>query len=438
MSLQVLLWQSRWPWLALSMWVVMPSLAWAQGGQSAAPVVAAVAEERSVANPQSFVGSVQPVRRASIGSAVDGRVVECPIEEGDRVEAGQLLGQLLTETISLEVATAKAELEYKKAQLEELKNGTRPEVIEAARARMAAAEAQRFYLAKRRDRFQQIFEAGGGAITQDEYQEAVAQAMEAQEHHTEATALYQEALAGPRRETIAQAEAQVKMQEAVVGRLEDQLTKHTVISRFTGYVVAKHSEIGQWVNRGDLIAEVVEIDTVEVVAHVPEQSATKLRPGASVRVEIPAVKSRLFEGTIFTTVPQADLRARTFPVKIRIKNEFTDAGPLLMPGMYARMVIPIGAEQSATMVPKDAIVLGQASRLVYVIDGASTPGSVGRVTPVPVQLGVAAGESIQVIGQIQPGQLVVTEGNERLIPGQQVTIQRIVDQGVAVPTASNR
>lgn len=396
------------------------------GAQERPParIVAAPVLEQPVGESRMFIGSVQPVKRATVGSAVDGRVVECPIEEGDRVEAGQALGQLLTETISLELATAEAELAYKQAQLDELKNGSRPETIEQTRARMAAALAHRDYLAAKQKRLREIA-AGSGAVTQDEYEEAVAAASEAHELYLEAKSAHDEAVAGPRKEVIAQAEAQVQMQQAVVGRLRDQLQKHTVISRFPGYVVAKHAEVGDWVNRGDPVAEVVAIDTVEVVAQVTEQGVARLQPGAVVRVEVPALGERVFEGSVFATVPQGDLRSRTFPVKVRIKNEFSSAGPLLMPGMYARVMMPLGVQQVVMLVPKDAIVFEGNSRVVWVIEGANSEGGNGVATPRPVELGVATGSLIEVKGELSPGQLVVVEGNENLAPGQKIVITRI-------------
>ena len=65
--------------------------------------------QREVATGQTFVGTIVPTRRAVVGSAVDGRVVELYVSEGDRVDKGQPLAQLLTETISLELKAAQAE-----------------------------------------------------------------------------------------------------------------------------------------------------------------------------------------------------------------------------------------------------------------------------------------------------------------------------------------
>ncbi len=410
----------------MGVWLAMLSLgavARAQPNSGPARVVAARVEQQQVTAAQTFVGSVMPVQRATIGSAVAGRVVECPFEEGDRVEAGQKLAQLLTSTISLELAAAEGELENRRQQLAEYKNGSRPEELEQARARMAAAGIEFKFRDARHERLKVLRESDG--VSEDEYADAQALAQTAEQRLAEAKAAYDLAIAGPRKEAIARAGALVQIQEAIVERLRDQISKHTIASRFAGYVVKQHTEVGQWLQQGDPVAEVVAIDEVDVVVQVVEQSAPYVQPGTTARIEVPAIPDRILEGTVLTTVPQADVLARTFPVKVRVKNELTTSGPLLMPGMYARVVLPVGSPQLATLVPKDAIVLGQQSPSVFSINGGSKVGDEGVATPVPVSLGVSQGSLIQVFGSIAPGQLVVVEGNERLRPGQAVSIVRI-------------
>jgi HlyD family secretion protein len=228
---------------------------------------------------------------------------------------------------------------------------------------------------------------------------------------------------GPRKEQIAQARAQVGMQEATAERLKDQLSKHTIVSRFDGYVTKEHSEVGQWVKQGDPVAEVVALDEVEIVAYVVEQHVPHVRVGMQVIVDVPAISGQRFSGVVSEIVPQADVQARTFPVKIRVENQFTDKVPLLKSGMYARVSLPTGGLQTATLVSKDALVLGGAQPVVFVVEGATENGQAGKVVPVPVQVGVADGGMIQVTGPIKAGQLVVVQGNERLRPGQDVAIQ---------------
>ena len=323
----------------------------------AAPVVVATVLERTVAGSQAFTGSVMPRRNATIGSAVFGRVVEMTVEEGDAVKAGEPLVKLLTETISLELEAARAELELRQQELEELKNGARPEELRQSEAALVAAEARRDYFDARQKRVQSLF-SNGRATSAEERDEAESAGIGAAQAYQEALATYELTKAGPRRERIAQAQARVDIQHAIVKRLEDQIRKHTIVSRFNGYVTAKHTEIGQWVNRGDEVMDVVELDVVDVLVYVVEDYIPHVPLGREVTVEVPAMNGRTFPGRVAAVIPQADLRARTFPVKVRVDNPMGDNGPVLKSGMLARVMLPTGPLTASMLVPKDAVVLG--------------------------------------------------------------------------------
>jgi RND family efflux transporter MFP subunit len=391
------------------------------------PALVAVAPvvEREVSASQTFVGTVMPVKTAVIGSAVDGRVIQFPLNEGDRVENGQMLAQLLTETIELELAAAEAELELRKQALAELENGTRPEEIAQSKARMTSAQARSRYATTRQARADKLFRQGQ-AMSEEERDEMIALAVEAEQAYLDAKAAYELAVLGPRKEQVAQARAMVAVQQATVDRLKDQIKKHTIFSRFPGYVIAEHTEVGQWVKQGDPVAEVAALDEVEVVAQVVEQYVPHLRAGLVVNVQIPAIPGPPLAGVISAVVPQADVQARTFPVKVRVKNQITDEGPLVKSGMYVRVLLPTGAKQQAMLVAKDALVLGGGQPTVFVLDVAAANSKQGKVRPVAVQLGLSEGNMIQVSGGLKAGQLVVVQGNERLRPGQDVQIQRVI------------
>lgn len=411
------------------------AVAHGQPGRGPAPVVVAPVTEDAVLSTQTFVGTVLPSQRAEIGSAVDGRVEVCDIEEGDRVEANQPLAMLLTDTIELEVKSAQAQLDYLEAQLLELRNGTRKEQLAQARARVASAEARREYQIGLRERLREL--AGqSNALTEDEWREAVTLALEADANYEQAKAVYDEAEAGPRAEAIAQAEAQVAMQQAVVERLHDQLGKHTIRSRFAGYVVRKSTEVGQWVNRGDLVAEVVGADVVEVVVQVAERSIPFVQPNQEVTIEIPALPDSLFTGNVLAAVPQGDERARTFPVRVRLENQSTESGPKIKPGMYARVELPVGEEKQATLVPKDALVLSENAPSVFVVEQASEVGQKGSAAPVPVEVIQSYGDRVEVKGKLRSGQWVVVEGNERLRPGAPIVISKRVEDSALVHSAA--
>ncbi|HUS39422.1 MAG TPA: efflux RND transporter periplasmic adaptor subunit [Pirellulales bacterium] len=403
-----------------------------------APVAVAPIVLREVAVGQSFVGTVMPLKKAVIGSAVDGRVVDFLVNEGDRVTKGQALARLLTETIRLELAGAEAERELRKQELAELENGSRPQEIQQALANMLAAKADWQFTKARSDRAKALYDnRAGKAISEELLEQAVAAAQKDEQSYEEAKAAHDLVVAGPRKEQIAQAKARLLVQDAVVEKLQDQIKKHTIISRFDGYVTAEYTEEGAWVSRGDPVAEVLALDQVDVLAAVLEDHVPHVQVGSEVHVEVPSLADRVFTGRVALVNPQADLQSRTFPVKVRVENEITAGGPLLKSGMLARIMLPIGKPQEALMVQKDALVLGgRGGPVVFVFEPDTDNSKNGKVLAVVVQLGVAEGTWIQVRGPLEAGQRVVVQGNERLRGEQEVVVTQSFDPPPEKPHAA--
>ena len=390
-------------------------------------------EEAVVSGEQTLVGTVLPRRKVVVGSAVDGRVVEHLVEEGHWVTKGQPLAQLLTETVEIEIAGAKAELELRKEELRELENGSRSEEKVASEAQLESARAlnqnAQAKLKRKKDLFQR-----GNVITQEDLDEAISVASAAQQAFVAAQATYEMVLKGPRDEKLAQARSKFAVQTEVVRQLEDRLKKYTIRSPFDGYVTQEFTEVGAWINKGDRVAEVVEVDPIEVQAAVPEVYVAELQEAiaaaeerneplkAGVRVD--AISQREFEGVVERIVPSADTRTRTFPVKIRVDNPKQGSSHMIKPGMMCHVTVPVGRPQKAVLAPKDAIVLGGATPMIFRIDKTETGAdTTENAFPVPVKLGINRGNQVQVIGDVSPGMKVVTRGNERLQPGQAVIHQ---------------
>lgn len=381
-------------------------------------VVVATVERVDLAAAQSFVGTVYPARVSDVGSAVDGRVVRLPIEDGQRVAAGEPIAELLRGLLEIERSGAVAELERRSQVLAELRAGSRPEELAQARAVVAGLTARLEYAKSRLTRLTRLAERG--TSTEDELHISQTEVSRAEAELAGAQAALALAEAGPRAEAIAQAAAAVSAQEAVVERIDDQLAKHTIRAPFAGWVVERFTEEGQWVARGGLVARIAELDHVEIEVQVPELAVGSLATGADVRLEIDAAPQQTWIGRVERIVPQADLLSRSFPVKVALDNLVVAGQPVLRGGLLARAWLPVGKTGPATVVPKDALVLGGGSPLVFVVDPAGGPGA-GTARSVPVAPGAAVAGNVEVRGDLRPGQLVVVRGNERLRPGMQVS-----------------
>jgi len=222
--------------------------------------------------------------------------------------------------------------------------------------------------------------------------------------------MYQQAVAGPRKEAIARAAYDVAAQQAVVHRIEGDLRKTAIRAPFAGYVTKRHTELGEWVTVGGSIVELADLSRVLVRVDAPESILPFLAVGASARVWIDAL-GHSFPGTIKHVIRSADLNARTFPVEIEVVND----GDQLATGQFARVTVPAGETEPTVTVPKDAIVERDGTTYVGLIIPGHDGGSAGILAAVTV--GADVGDWIAITsGNVRPGMRVVTRGTERILP----------------------
>jgi len=377
-----------------------------RGNGGPVPVVLAQAESRKVAARRSFVGTIRPTKRAVLGSEIQGLVVAFHARAGRRVTPRDVLAQLRTTTIDSRVAAARAVARLREQELAEAENGSRPEEIAVAQAQVGQAEAELEIRKWKLETAERLYR--DKTVTEDELQDARLLARVAAKRLEQEKASLALLEAGTREERIAQARARLDAAKAEVERLESDKRLHEIHAPFAGWVAEERTEVGQWLGTGESIAVLVSLDEVDVVVPVLEDFVAELAPGRVVPVTIDALPGRPFQAELVAVVPQADERARSFPVKLRLKNEVRDGQPLLMAGMLARVYLDTGSKRTAILVPKDALVLGEARPQVWVVDDSMT------AKPVPVVPGLAVGESIEIASGLEEGQKVVVRGNERL------------------------
>ncbi len=196
--------------------------------------------------------------------------------------------------------------------------------------------------------------------------------------------------------------------EALLEELRLNLKRAVVHAPYEGTILKKSTEVGQWVTAGGDVFEMISLAEPVVWVAVPERYYASLRVGDRVKVTFDALPNQL-EGEIIAVIPRAS-ESRTIPVKIAIPNE----DGRIPEGILARVSFLAGDAYKATMVPKDAVLSQSSGKQVYLL------GEDEKVAAVTVETGIGSGLWIEVIGSIQPGQKVITLGNERVQPGQVV------------------
>jgi RND family efflux transporter MFP subunit len=332
----------------------------AAGAQSPppSPVRFTEAREYAVRPTVKLPGTVEARTRSVVASEVAGLVVEVPVREGDRVESRAVLARLRRDVLDLQLRALEGQLKEAEARL---------------------GQARR-----RLERAVELF------------RDRVATEQQLDDARTDAEA----------------AEGRVDAIQADIARTRDRISRSSIRAPFAGTVVARHLEVGEWVEAGGEVAELVDLDDLEVAVDAPEDYYRQIRLGDPAEVRFAAAPGLELTGGVRAVVPKAYSQARTFPVKVRIGNPEGRIGV----GMLAEVSFAAGEPRPAVIVPKDAVVSRGPERFVLLIDEED------KVRQVPVETGAAVGSWIAVKGPVAPGARAITRGNERLFPGQPVTV----------------
>ncbi len=321
------------------------------------PVRVAPVLRQEVNQTVTLVGTVEPLRRSIVASEVEGLVEVFPAEEGMAVKRGQLLARLRTDTLQIQLDSALAS--HREA---------------ATRYQQAKRDLSRTRVLWKKE-----------LVTQKEFDDAQA----------EETAL---------RERLSQLGAEIR-------RVRDSLNQSGIVAPFDGWITQEFTEIGQWVEEGGAIIEMVDLSHVQVEIPLPERYVRNIRIRDPVTATFDGLPELEARGRVFSLVAQADRIARTFPVKVDIPNPAL----AIKSGMVSRVTLQVDRPHQGTVVPKDALVLRGGRAFVFRVNE-------GTVDQIPVTAVLHVEGLIEIEGPIREGMVVVVEGNERLFPGQPVRI----------------
>jgi RND family efflux transporter MFP subunit len=199
--------------------------------------------------------------------------------------------------------------------------------------------------------------------------------------------------------------------EAEIELLRDDIKKKSVLAPFSGFVAKEHTEVGQWLPVGGPVVTLIDLARIRITVDVPERYVIRLAPQSPVRVLVTGYSDEPFHGEVSAILPEGDPNARTFPAHVSLENEDLK----IKGGMETRVTFNLGTKKRVLLVPKDAVVTAGADRFVFALASNSAQAVTVKVT------GYYDG-NVAVEGPLKVGDQVVTRGNERLRPGQPVSI----------------
>lgn len=230
---------------------------------------------------------------------------------------------------------------------------------------------------------------------------------------------YDRAEALRRDKTIPQAEYDRARADRLVAKANVDLAKvkfekATVRSPISGILNRRYVEVGEFVNPGAPLGEVVDTSKVKVVAPVAEKDIPFVTTGDRIAVTLGALGITR-TGTVIYQSQAADPQTLTFDVKIALSNP----GGMIRPGMIARVALVRARVPKAIKVPIFAIVRRDEDYVAFVEND-------GTAHARPVELGFFDGQYVVVRDGLNVGDRLIVEGHRDLVDGDRVKVLRVI------------
>ena len=393
-----------------------------------APITVRVEQltDREVAQDLALSGTVRSRRSAVIATRVSGLVKDIPVEEGDRVTAGQMLAQVDVSAVAAQADAARSGVEVASAGVRETEEGVtraqaaigsadaRIRVLQAQRVEATAAEKQ---AASDRKRAVWLFKEDALSRADLEKAEtglAVAQArvssIDAGIEAAKAERSQAQAAIGQANASVTRSRAQVSAAQSGVAAASSDLAYGTLRAPFDGAVTRKLAHVGDLATPGRALLQIEDVDRLHVDVEVPEDSLKAFHLGQTVPVRIGAL-SKSLEGRVYQVVPSADPQTRTFVVKVALPADRD-----VLPGVYAKVPAGMGTRH-VVLVPKSALLERGQLTNVFVVDDQQV-ARLRLVRTVPHD-----DKSVQAISGLESGARIVVSPSVDLADGTPVRVE---------------
>lgn len=392
-----------------------------------------------------LTGSVASAHRSRVGFEIEGRIVELPAQTGDDVAAGTVLARLDRRDAEVELAQAQAAEQLATRELERWLAGSREEEKRRLRAVLEAAKAEAELARKEVERGAGLVQAI--VISQNDYDTLVARREAFDARVRAAEEALAEAEAGSRPEEIAIARAVIEVRQAAVEAARRELEKTEIRAPFDAAVVDRVASLGDSVQPGDVVFELVDLSRREVLLEVPGHLAPRLGERPRVRLELAEREGFALETDLDTLVAAADEASRTFRGIVRLEPG-EDVEHRLKPGMFVRATVALEPLRGAVLVPADAVRVVAAGEIVVKAkqppapEGGGPPALAAEWVPVRVlaseghvsavePLASAANGSASGAPSLAAGDRVVVIGVDLAFPGAPLLVREPAAAGGA-------
>lgn len=334
-----------------------------EGANAVAEVTVTRVERGAVSDTVTVTGTVAalPNQDVKVSSLVAGRIARLKVAEGDRVGEGQIIAEIEDRPYRDQLQQAEAGVEQAKANLENSQLN--------------------------RDRNEDLFKRG------------IAARKDLEDARTQVSV---------QQASLRQVEAQLAL-----GRL--QIARTEVHSPLTGTVVKRFVSDGEQVDgtAAQPIAEVANLDRVELYGNVPAAFLGRIHVGETLPVTTEAAPGKSFEGRVVAVSSAVDPATNIGLVRIRLENP----GGLLRLGMFLTAQLAVETHANALVVPSQAVYRDEKGQpRVFRLQGDTAEAA-------SVQLGLETNQRVEILSGLREGETIVLTGGYGLADRARVKVQ---------------
>ena len=348
----------------------------APGGLPPANVIMATVESKASTQTHQVVGTLRAKSRSKIAAREAGAILAINFDEGDLIEINTVIATLDARRLDAQIAEAKAEITVAEALVHQKKSRVKRSAIDLAMKEKLFAS---------------------NALSESEVLDA-------------------RSASNVDNSVFAATEDSLKAAKSRLELLNVRLDDLQILAPFTGRVVERHIEPGEWAEPGSAIVTLVSSGEIEAWLQVPERFAATAR-GTKIPITLTAT-GQTITSTSLTIVPEAETSTRTLQMVATLPNP----GDTLVPGLSVSAALPVSDKSERLAVPVNAIVQGYAGPGIFIPSPAE-----GSPLPVAKRLLVKIlfqeNEVVYLEAEgLKAGDQVIVEGNERLFPSQPLLI----------------
>ena len=368
---------------------------------SSRPVKVQMIGQNEISIGYSASGTIKGIEEIPYTATSSGEVVAINAQNGDYVDAGQVIVSIENQAAKSGVRSAASNVRTAESNISSARADISASEGNISSAQAAVEEARINFR-----KYQMLYDKR--LITETDYLQAKTQLSTAQAKLDSARSSYHTAVnsLSARRNSLDSAQADLDT-------ARDTNSKSSIKTKVSGVIANMNLERSQEVSNGQQLFTLVNESEMKLEIGVSADVVQKIQVGTPATVKIDDLKGQVLQGVVYEVAATADSASRQFIVKIKLPNENRQ----LRSGMYAKANISTGAE-NGLVIPKKAIVVRGVQQVIYVVRN-------GKAVAIPINITNQNETFAAVTGQgLDSGDELIVDGQNVVQANEKVKIVR--------------